>query len=47
MAGALASVIDAQDPDEIERLIDSMDDLVGTLYRFSYAAAGDGGKDRG
>jgi F420-non-reducing hydrogenase small subunit len=47
MAGALASVIDAQDPDEIERLIGSMDDLAGTLYRFSYAAAGDGGKDRG
>jgi len=40
LAGALASVIDSQDPDEIERMIEGMDDLVGTLYRFSFAATG-------
>jgi F420-non-reducing hydrogenase small subunit len=40
LAGALASVIDSQDPAEIERILDSMDDLVGTLYRFSFAAPG-------
>jgi len=40
LAGAIASVIDSQDPAEIERMIDGMDDLVGTLYRFSLAGAG-------
>jgi F420-non-reducing hydrogenase small subunit len=45
MVSALASVIDSQDPEEVERIIADLDDPVGTLYRFSYAhgpGAGDG-----
>jgi F420-non-reducing hydrogenase small subunit len=37
MVSALASVIDATDPDEIQNILDQIDDPVGTLYRFSLA----------
>lgn len=37
MASALASVIDSTDADEIERIIDTIADPVGTFYRFSLA----------
>ncbi len=47
LAGALASVIDSQDPAEIESLIGSMDDLVGLFYRFSFAAGNGGPKGAG
>jgi F420-non-reducing hydrogenase small subunit len=32
---AVASVIDANDPDEIQRIIDDIPDPVGTFYRYS------------
>lgn len=35
MASALASVIDSSDPDEIEQIIQSIPDPLGTFYRFS------------
>ncbi len=37
MASALASVIDSTDPGEIERIIDTLPDPLGTFYRFSLA----------
>ena len=37
MASALASVIDSDDPLEIEEIIDTIVDPVGTFYRFSMA----------
>jgi len=37
MASALASVIDSAEPDEIERIIDTLPDPLGTFYRFSLA----------
>ena len=37
MASALASVIDSDDPEEIQEIIDTIPDLVGTFYRFSMA----------
>jgi len=37
MASALASVIDSTDPEEIERILDSIPDPLGTFYRFSLA----------
>jgi F420-non-reducing hydrogenase small subunit len=38
MMSALASVIDSQDPDEIDRIItEGIPDPVGTFYRFSLA----------
>jgi hypothetical protein len=39
MIAALASVIDSEDPEEIERIIDGIVDPVGTFYRFSMARA--------
>jgi F420-non-reducing hydrogenase small subunit len=45
MVSALASVIDSQDPDEVERIVGELDDVVGTLYRFSYAAHHGAGED--
>ena len=39
MIAALASVIDSDDPDEIERILDGIVDPVGTFYRFSMAHA--------
>jgi F420-non-reducing hydrogenase small subunit len=35
MASALASVIDSTDPEEIERIIATIPDPIGTFYRFS------------
>ena len=37
MIAALASVIDSDDPDEIDRILDGIVDPVGTFYRFSLA----------
>jgi len=39
MIAALASVIDSEDPEEIERIIDGIVDPLGTFYRFSMARA--------
>jgi F420-non-reducing hydrogenase small subunit len=39
MIAALASVIDSQDPEEIDRILDGIVDPVGTFYRFSMARA--------
>lgn len=39
MAAALASVIDSTDPAEIDRIIDTIADPVGTFYRFSLPAS--------
>jgi len=40
MMTALASIIDSQDPDEIDRIIhEGIPDPVGTFYRFSLAAS--------
>ncbi|MBN1477127.1 oxidoreductase [Candidatus Sumerlaeota bacterium] len=39
MVAALASVIDSEDPEEIERIIDGIVDPAGTFYRFSLAAS--------
>lgn len=37
MVSALSSVIDAQDPEEIERILNQIADPIGTFYRFSLA----------
>jgi F420-non-reducing hydrogenase small subunit len=37
MVSALSSVIDAHEPEEIERILDQIADPVGTFYRFSLA----------
>ena len=37
MVSALSSVIDAQEPEEIERILDQIADPMGTFYRFSLA----------
>ncbi|NIO00823.1 MAG: oxidoreductase [Candidatus Latescibacteria bacterium] len=37
MLAALSSVIDSQDPDEIQAIINTIEDPVGTFYRFSLA----------
>ena len=39
MIAALASVIDSQDPEQIDRILDDIVDPVGTFYRFSMATA--------
>jgi hypothetical protein len=39
MASALGGVIDSTDPEEIERIIAGIPDLVGTFYRFSLPAS--------
>jgi F420-non-reducing hydrogenase small subunit len=39
MASALASVIDADDPEEMDRIVATIPDPVGTFYRFSMADA--------
>ncbi len=39
LLSALASVIDAEDPEEIDRILDTIPDIVGTFYRFSLAKA--------
>jgi F420-non-reducing hydrogenase small subunit len=37
MISALASVIDSTDPEEIERIIATIPDPLGTFYRFTLA----------
>ncbi|RME20001.1 MAG: hypothetical protein D6800_13615 [Candidatus Zixiibacteriota bacterium] len=37
MVSAIASVIDSTDPEEVQRIIDTIPDPVGTFYRFSLA----------
>lgn len=39
MVSALASVIDSEDPEEIEEILDGVVDPLGTFYRFSLATA--------
>ncbi len=39
MASALASVIDSTDPEEIEQIINTIPDPLGTFYRFSMAGS--------
>jgi F420-non-reducing hydrogenase small subunit len=39
MMSALASVIDSNDPDEIERILDGIPDPAGTFYRFNLAGS--------
>ena len=39
MISALASVIDSEDPEEIDRILDGVVDPIGTFYRFSLAKA--------
>lgn len=39
MIAALASVIDSQDPEVIDRILDGVVDPIGTFYRFSMAKA--------
>lgn len=39
MVSALASVIDSEDPEEIDRILDQIPDPAGTFYRFSLAAS--------
>jgi F420-non-reducing hydrogenase small subunit len=39
MISALASVVDAKDPEEIDRILDGIVDPIGTFYRFSMATA--------
>jgi len=35
LAGAIASMVDSNDPEEIEKIIDQIPDPVGTFYRFN------------
>lgn len=37
MVSALSSIIDAHEPEEIERILDEIPDPIGTFYRFSLA----------
>ena len=39
MASAIASVIDSNDPEEIDRIVATIPDPVGTFYRFSLATS--------
>jgi superfamily I DNA/RNA helicase len=39
MVSALASVIDSNDPEELERILADAVDPIGTFYRFSLAKA--------
>ncbi len=39
LIGAFASVIDSNDPDEINRIIDGIPDLAGQFYRFNLASS--------
>jgi len=39
MMSAIATMIDSNDPTEIDRIIGQIDDLAGTLYRFSLPAS--------
>jgi F420-non-reducing hydrogenase small subunit len=35
LLSAVSSIIDSKDPDEINRIIDTIHDPVGTFYRYS------------
>jgi len=37
MVSAIGSIIDAHEPEEIEKILDQIVDPVGTFYRFSLA----------
>ena len=37
MVSAISSVIDSQDPEEIERILEQIADPLGTFYRFGLA----------
>jgi F420-non-reducing hydrogenase small subunit len=39
LLSALASIIDSQDPDEIERVADAIPDVLGTCYLFGLPAS--------
>ncbi len=39
LAGSIASIIDSDDPEEIEAIVDQMLDPVGTFYRFNIAGS--------
>jgi F420-non-reducing hydrogenase small subunit len=39
MISALSSVIDSEEPEEIDRIIGQIADPVGTMYRFSLASS--------
>jgi hypothetical protein len=39
MVSALASMIDSEDPEEIDQIIDGIVDPIGTFYRFSMGHA--------
>jgi F420-non-reducing hydrogenase small subunit len=39
LIGSYASVIDSNDPDEIERILDGIPDPVGQFYRFNLAGS--------
>jgi F420-non-reducing hydrogenase small subunit len=39
LLSALASIIDSQDPDEIERVVDAIPDVLGTCYLFGLPAS--------
>jgi F420-non-reducing hydrogenase small subunit len=39
MVSALASVIDSEDPEQIDRILDGIVDPIGTFYRFAMATA--------
>jgi len=47
MVAALASVIDSEDPEEIDRILDGIVDPIGTFYRFSMGTATLAGARRG
>jgi len=36
---AIASIIDSNDPEEINRIINTIEDPLGTFYRFSLAGS--------
>jgi F420-non-reducing hydrogenase small subunit len=46
LVSAIASVIDSEDPAEIERIVDGLRDPAGTFYRFSLPSALTGGAQR-
>jgi F420-non-reducing hydrogenase small subunit len=39
LLSALASIVDTQDPDEIERVVDTLPDLLGVCYLFGLPAS--------
>jgi len=39
MVAAIASVIDSEDPEEIDRILDGIVDPIGSFYRFSMGRA--------